>query len=86
MNFGKIHKSQINKNHASSNSEQELIWAMLENNCSLIGKHIPLLHAPFAIHTNQIHGYMYYLRANNNIYIHSALKDITKQYGKSGNN
>jgi hypothetical protein len=39
----------------------------------------------FAIHTNQIHGYMYYLRVNNNIYIHFTSKDTTKQYGKLGN-
>jgi hypothetical protein len=85
MNFGKTRKSQINKNHASSNSEPELIWVMLENNYSLVGKHIPLLRAPFAIHTNRIHGYMYYLRVNNNIYIHFTSKDITKQYGELGN-
>jgi len=85
MNFGKTRKSQINKNHASSNSEPEPIWAMLENNCSSVRKHIPLLHAPYAIHMNQIHGYMYYLRVNNNIYIHSTSKDTTKQYGKLGN-
>jgi len=67
--------NHINKNHASSNSEPELIWVMLENYCSLVGKHIPLSRAPFAIHTNRIHGYMYYLRVNNNMYIHFTSKD-----------
>jgi hypothetical protein len=83
--FWKTWKSHINKNHASSNSEPELIWVMLENNCSLVGKHIPLLRAPFAIHTNRTHGYMYYLPVNNNTYIHFTSKDTTKQYGKLGN-
>ena len=42
---------------------------MLENNCSSVDNHIPLLHAPFATHTNRTRGYMYYVRVNNNIYI-----------------
>lgn len=40
---------------------------------------------PFATHMNRIHGYMYYLHANNNIYTHFTPKDTTKQYGKFGN-
>jgi hypothetical protein len=63
-------------------SRVKLIWVMLENNCSSVGKHIPLLHAPFAIYTNWIHGYMYYLHVNNNIYIHFMSKDTIKQYGE----
>jgi hypothetical protein len=85
MNYGETRKLQTNKNHVSSNSEPELIWVMLGNNYSLADKHIPLLHAPFAITLNRIHGYTYYLRVNNNIYIHFTSKDTTKQYGKLEN-
>jgi hypothetical protein len=73
------------QNLASLNSALELIWVMLENKCSSIDKDIPPLRAPFVTQVNQIHGYMYYLHVNNNIYTHFALKDTTKLLGKLGN-
>jgi len=39
----------------------------------------------FVIHTNPIHGYMYYSHVGNNIYTHYTSKDTTKQYGKLEN-
>ena len=60
-------------------------WTYTGNKCSSVAKDIPLLRAPYVIRTNQIHGYMYDLHVNNNIYIPFELKDITKQLGKLGN-
>ena len=45
----------------------------------------PPSHVLFVIHTNLIHGYMYYSHVDNNIYTHYTSEDTTKQYGKLEN-
>ncbi len=83
MNFGTTLLLWTSKNHASSNFVPEVTWVKLENKPSLVDKDSPPSHVLFVIHTNLIHGYMYYSHASNNIYTHYTSKDITKQYGKS---
>ena len=78
MDFGITLLLQTNKNHALSNFAPELTWAKPEDKPSLE----PPSHVLYVIHTNPIHGYMYYSHVGNNIYTHYTSKDTTKQYGK----
>ena len=83
MNFGITLLLWTSKNHALSNFVQEHTWAKPKKQTSLVDKYSPPSPVLFVIHTNLIHGYMYYPHVDNNIYTHYTSKDITKQYGES---
>ena len=85
MNFGITLLLRTSKNDALSNFAPEPTWAKPENTPSLVDKDSSPSCALFVIHTNLIHGYMYYSHVGNNIYTHYMSKDITKQFGKLEN-
>jgi len=56
-------------------------WTYMGNarkQCFLATKVIPLLRAPYATQTNQIHGCMYYLHVNNNISTHFTRRNCVQ--------
>ena len=82
MNFGITLPLWTSKTHALSNFAPEPTWAKPENKPSLVDKDSLPSPVLFVIHTNMIHGYMYYSHVGNDIYTHYTSKDITKHYGK----